>query len=142
MNKGIWFLLPVSLAAAFLVSCSSSEGPETAGGTEAESTMAFRVRLSDGSAAAYARVRVLPGDFLSDGSSPAEWKESDADGFIKMEAEPGSYTVEARHVDGSLATGAVQYVALDSKNDDSKVDSLQFACAGTTWFWLAMGQHR
>ncbi|MBO4713239.1 MAG: right-handed parallel beta-helix repeat-containing protein [Fibrobacter sp.] len=140
MNKGIWFLLPVSLATAFLVSCSSSEGPETAGGTEAESTMAFRVRLSDGSAAAYARVRVLPGDFLSDGSSPAEWQESDANGFIKMEAEPGSYTVEARHVDGSLATGAVQYVALDSKNDDSKVDTIELGELSSIEGFVLLGE--
>ena len=140
MNKGTWFLLPVSLAAAFLVSCSSSEGPETAGGTEAESTMAFRVRLSDGSAASYARVRVLPGDFLSDGHSSVEWKESDANGFIKMETEPGSYMVEARHVDGSLATGAVQYVALDSKNAESKVDTIELGELSSIEGFVLLGE--
>ena len=150
MNKGVWIYLPTALAYSLLVSlllvssilvaCSSSEGNKVAGGTEAESTMAFHVQFSDGSAAAYARVRVLPGDFLSDGSSHAEWNESDANGFIKMEAEPGSYTVEVRHVDGSLATGAVQYVALDSKTTDSKVDTIELGELSSIEGFVLLGE--
>ena len=150
MNKGVWIYLPTALAYSLLVSlllvssilvaCSSSEGNKVAGGTEAESTMAFHVQLSDGSAAAYARVRVLPGDFLSAGSSHAEWNESDANGFIKMEAEPGSYMVEVRHVDGSLATGAVQYVALDSKTTDSKVDTIELGELSSIEGFVLLGE--
>ena len=63
MNKGVWILWPAALAASllavpFLAACSSSEGNKVAGGTEAESTLAFHVQRSDGSVAPYARVRV------------------------------------------------------------------------------------
>ena len=111
-------LVGASLFAAGLLSACSNDKNDVAGGTEAESTIAestisLRVELS-GAPAAYARVRVLPDDFLSDGKLPAEWNVTDENGFVEMPMVPGSYVVEARHVDGISATGAVFGIALDS----------------------------
>ena len=95
-----------ALLGAGLVSACSNDG-KVAGGTEAESTFALQVQLADGSPAPKARIRMLPGDFLSDGEISAEWVESDADGFVEMAAEPGAYAVEVRNVRDSRASGAV-----------------------------------
>ena len=111
-----------ALLGAGLVSACSNDG-KVAGGTEAESTIALQVQLADGSPAAKARVRMLPGDFLSDGEISAEWVESDADGFVEMAAEPGAYAVEVRNVRDSRASGAVIKFTLDS--NDSRIDTVR-----------------
>jgi pectate lyase len=103
-----WVLL---LGAGLLLSCSN-EKKGVAGGTEAESTIALQVELA-GSPAAYARVRALPAEFLSDGSE-SPWTEADGNGFVEMPVEPGTYTVEVRHVDGASATGAVRRYAVEA----------------------------
>ena len=139
MNKGVWILWPAALAAALLSSCSSSEGNKVAGGTEAESTLAFQVQRLDGSAAAYARVRMLPEDYLSDGSATAEWKESDVNGFVEMSVEPGDYTLEVRHVDGASATGAVRQVAFGGKESGSKVDTVKLGALSSIEGYVLLG---
>ena len=137
MNKGVWILWPAALS--LLAACSSSEGNKVAGGTEAESTLAFQVQRSDGSVAAYARVRVLPEDYLSDGSAPAEWKESDANGFVEMAVEPGDYTLEARHVDGTTATGAVRQVAFGGKDSGSRIDTVKLGALSSIEGFVLLG---
>ena len=111
-----------ALLGAGLVSACSNDG-KVAGGTEAESTFALQVQLADGSPAPKARIRMLPGDFLSDGEISAEWVESDADGFVEMAAEPGAYAVEVRNVRDSRASGAVLKFTLDS--NDSRIDTVR-----------------
>ena len=111
-----------ALLGAGLVSACSNDG-KVAGGTEAESTFALQVQLADGSPAPKARIRMLPGDFLSDGEISAEWMESDADGFVEMAAEPGAYAVEVRNVRDSRASGAVLKFTLDS--NDSRIDTVR-----------------
>lgn len=103
-----------------LLACSDSK---VAGGTEAESTIALQVQLADGTPAAFTRVRALPESYLSDGKNVAEWAETDGDGFVKIPAEPGVYTVEARHVKHSVATGAVHSFTLDK--NASRVDTVK-----------------
>ena len=103
-----------------LLACSDSK---VAGGTEAESTIALQVQLADGTPAAFTRVRALPELYLSDGKNVAEWAETDGDGFVKIPAEPGVYTVEARHVKHSVATGAVHSFTLEG--NASKVDTVK-----------------
>ena len=114
------------LLAAFLSACSNDKA-DVAGGTEAESTIAestvaLQIELA-GNPAAYTRVRALPDDYLSDGKRLTEWKETDDKGFVEIPMEPGAYTIEARHVDGSLATGAVVNLTLDS--NASVVDTIK-----------------
>ena len=104
-----------------LVSCSNER--DVAGGTEAESTIALQVQLADGSPAAFTRVCALPEGYLSDGEKPAEWTETDGEGFVKIPAEPGVYTVEARHVAKSVATGAVMKFTLEE--NASRVDTVK-----------------
>ena len=99
-------LIPAVAAVLSLFVACSNDG-KVAGGTEAESTIALQVQLADGTPAANARVRVLPGDYLSDGVNDAEWTASDRNGFVEMTAEPGDYAVEVRNVNGSVASGAV-----------------------------------
>ena len=103
-----------------LLACSDSK---VAGGTEAESTIALHVQLADGTPAAFTRVRALPELYLSDGKNVAEWAETDGDGFVKIPAEPGVYTVEARHVKHSVATGAVHSFTLEG--NASRVDTVK-----------------
>ena len=103
-----------------LLACSDSK---VAGGTEAESTIALQVQLADGTPAAFTRVRALPESYLSDGKNVAEWAETDGDGFVKIPAEPGVYTVEARHVKHSVATGAVHSFTLEG--NAFKVDTVK-----------------
>ena len=108
------------LGMGMLVACSNDG--KVAGGTEAESTIALQVQLADGTPAANARVRVLPGDYLSDGVTAAEWTVSDGNGFVEMAVEPGDYAVEVRNVKGSVASGAVLNLTLDTNS--SKVDTV------------------
>ena len=144
MNKGVWILWPAALAASllavpFLVACSSSEGNKVAGGTEAESTLAFHVQRSDGSVAPYARVRVLPENYLSDGSALAQWKESDGNGFVEIAVEPGDYMLEARHVDGTAATGAVRQFAFGGKDSGSRVDTVKLGALSSIEGFVLLG---
>ena len=112
------------LSLLFLTACSDNK-KNVAGGTEAESTIALQLQLADGSPAAFSRVCVLPEDFLSEGDRKKPWLETNDSGFVKIPVEPGSYMVEARHVDGSVATGAVHSVVLDVQKTDSKIDTVQ-----------------
>lgn len=106
------------LSSTWLTGCSPD--PQTAGGTEAESTIALQIRLADGSPAAKTRVRMLSEDYMADGLSDAEWTVSDDKGKVKFEkVSNGSYTIEARNTSGENAEGAVTYVTLDSKTDVS-----------------------
>ena len=144
MNKGVWILWPAALAASllavpFLAACSSSEGNKVAGGTEAESTLAFHVQRSDGSVAPYARVRVLPENYLSDGSALAQWKESDGNGFVEIAVEPGDYMLEARHVDGTAATGAVRQFAFGGKDSGSRVDTVKLGALSSIEGFVLLG---
>ena len=96
MRKSLYWILLTLTALAGLSGCSNNK--DVAGGTEAESTIALRVQLANGTPAAFTRVRALPETFLSDGERVTEWTETDGDGFVKIPAEPGVYTVEARNV--------------------------------------------
>ena len=108
-------LLASALLAGSFTACSNDKN--VAGGTEAESTIVtLQIQVSGN--AAYSRVRALPDDFLAEVATEAEWIETDENGFVKIPMEPGAYTVEARHVDGTDATGAVYSVALDSSSSN------------------------
>jgi pectate lyase len=108
-------LLASALLAGSFTACSNDKN--VAGGTEAESTVvALQIQVSGN--AAYSRVRALPDYFLAEEATEAEWIETDENGFVKIPMEPGAYTVEARHVDGTDATGAVYSVALDSSSSN------------------------
>ena len=88
-----------------LGACSNDS--KVAGGTEAESIIAVQVKFADGTPAAHARIRILPGAFMSDGLDTTGWSETDESGYASFEKEPGLYTVEARQVKDSKAVGAV-----------------------------------
>ena len=104
-----------------LTSCSEKN---VAGGTEAESTIALYVQMADGTPASTARVRILPDKYLSSGPAENAWNETDEDGQVSFEVRNGRYTIEARNVSESKASGAVHSVALDAKSD-SKVDTIK-----------------
>ena len=110
-----------AMALPFLASCSNQG--DVAGGTEAESTIALQVQLADGTPAAFTRVRALPEDYLADGIHTAEWVNADENGLVEIPMEPGAYTIEARHVDGKSASGAVQNLTL--KENSSKSDTIK-----------------
>lgn len=106
-----------ALCGVLLLSACSNDKHDVAGGTEAESTIvALQIQVAENHA--YSRVRALPDDFLAEKATEAEWIETDENGFVKIPMEPGAYTVEARHVDGTVATGAVYSVAIDSSSSD------------------------
>ena len=108
-------LLASALLAGSFTACSNDKN--VAGGTEAESTVvALQIQVAGNHA--YSRVRALPDDFLAEEATEAEWIETDENGFVKIPMEPGAYMVEARHVDGTDATGAVYSVALDSSSSN------------------------
>ena len=121
MRKSLYWILLTLTALAGLSGCSNNK--DVAGGTEAESTIALRVQLANGTPAAFTRVRALPETFLSDGERVTEWTETDGDGFVKIPAEPGVYTVEARNVTRSEASGAVHSFTLDE--NASRVDTVK-----------------
>ena len=108
-------LLASALLAGSFTACSNDKN--VAGGTEAESTI-VTLQIQVAGNHAYSRVRALPDDFLAEEATEAEWIETDENGFVKIPMEPGAYTVEARHVDGTDATGAVYSVALDSSSSN------------------------
>ena len=128
----------VALLIMALLTACSNDG-KVAGGTEAESTIALQVQLADGTPAAHARVRVLPGDYLSDGATAAEWTVSDANGFMEMAAEPGKYAVEVRNVNGSGASGAVLNLKLDTNS--SWVDTVKLGELSSIEGFVFLGQN-
>jgi pectate lyase len=129
--------IPASIAMLLALAACSNDG-KMAGGTEAESTIALQVQLADGTPAANARVRVLPGDYLSDGVNAAEWTASDGNGFVEMTAEPGDYAVEVRNVKGSVASGAVLNITLDTNT--SKVDTVKLGELSTIEGFVFLGR--
>ena len=129
--------IPASIAMLLALAACSNDG-KMAGGTEAESTIALQVQLADGTPAANARVRVLPGDYLSDGVNAAEWTASDGNGFVEMTAEPGDYAVEVRNVKGSVASGAVLNITLDTNT--SKVDTVKLGELSTIEGFVFLGK--
>ncbi len=129
--------IPASVAMLLALAACSNDG-KVAGGTEAESTIALQVQLADGTPAANARVRVLPGDYLSDGVNDAEWTASDRNGFVEMTAEPGDYAVEVRNVNGSVASGAVLNISLDTNT--SKVDTVKLGELSTIEGFVFLGK--
>ena len=121
-------MLLISALCACVFSACSSDKKDVAGGTEAESTVALLVQLSNGEPAAYSRVRALPEDFLSEGNRMVPWLETNDSGYVEIPMEPGTYTVEARHVDGTVATGAIRNIALETNSSgesDSRIDTVQ-----------------
>ena len=129
--------IPASVAMLLALAACSNDG-KVAGGTEAESTIALQVQLADGTPAVNARVRVLPGDYLSDGVNDAEWTASDRNGFVEMTAEPGDYAVEVRNVNGSVASGAVLNISLDTNT--SKVDTVKLGELSTIEGFVFLGK--
>lgn len=109
---------------AFALVLTSCGERNVAGGTEAESTIALYVQMADGTPASAARVRILPDNYLSSGLAEKAWNETDEDGQVSFEVRNGRYTIEARNVSESKASGAVHSVALDAKSD-SKVDTIK-----------------
>lgn len=96
---------------SFFVACSDNS--EVAGGTEAESTIALHVQFAH-APASYTRVRALPNEYLPDGLNASEWQKTDENGFIKITAKAGVYTIEARNVNDTLATGAILIKSLNA----------------------------
>lgn len=130
--------LCASVGAMICLCACSDNDDEVAGGTEAESTIALQVQLADGSPAAHARVRLLPGDFLANGIDSSSWSETDEDGRIIFDGVNDStvplYMVEARQVSKSNASGAVAKFAPSSDFDTLKLGELStiegFVAAG------------
>ena len=108
----------------FALALTACTERNVAGGTEAESTIALYVQMADGTPASTARVRILPDNYLSSGPTENAWNETDEDGQVSFEVRNGRYTIEARNVSDSKASGAVLSVALDAKSD-SKVDTIK-----------------
>lgn len=104
-----------------LVACG--DNGKVAGGTEAESTIALYVQMADGTPASMARVRILPDNYLSSGPAEEAWNETNEDGHVLFEVRKGRYTIEARNVSETDASGAVHSVAL--AKSDSKVDTIK-----------------
>lgn len=132
--------LRASLAAGLLfglAACSNNDD-DLAGGTEAESTIALQVQLADGKPAARTRVRILPTSYLPTGEDSTQWAETDENGRIEFaDMEFGSYTVEARRVEKSKASGAVASVDLVS---GSVVDTLSLDKLSSIEGFVAAGQ--
>jgi len=107
----------------FALALTACTERNVAGGTEAESTIALYVQMADGTPASTARVRILPDNYLSSGPTENVWNETDEDGQVSFEVRNGRYTIEARNVSESKASGAVHSVAL--AKSDSKVDTIK-----------------
>ena len=117
------YIRSLALMSLFMMFFASCGNDNVAGGTEAESTIALYVQLADGKPASMARVRILPDDYLSSGPAENAWNETDEDGQVSFEVRNGRYTIEARNVSESKASGAVHSVAL--AKSDSKVDTIK-----------------
>lgn len=120
-----------------LVACG--DDGKVAGGTEAESTIALYVQMADGTPASTARVRILPDDYLSSGPAEKAWNETNEDGHVSFEVRNGRYTIEARNVSESKASGAVHSVALDAKSD-SKVDTIKLGELSSIEGYVLLGE--
>ena len=126
----------LSVLSMLLAACSEKN---VAGGTEAESTIALFVQMADGTPASTARVRILPDDYLSSGPAENAWNETDEDGQVSFEVRNGRYTIEARNVSESKASGAVHSVALDAKSD-SKVDTIKLGELSSIEGFVLLGE--
>ena len=113
----------LALLGVFALALTACTERNVAGGTEAESTIALYVQMADGTPASTARVRILPDNYLSSGPTENVWNETDEDGQVSFEVRNGRYTIEARNVSESKASGAVHSVAL--AKSDSKVDTIK-----------------
>ena len=127
----------MSLFMLFFASCGNDR---VAGGTEAESTIALYVQMADGKPAPMARVRILPDDYLSSGPAENAWNETNEDGHVSFEVRNGRYTIEARNVNKSKASGAVHTVALDAKTSDSKVDTIKLGELSSIEGFVVLGK--
>ena len=124
---------------AFALVLTSCGEKNVAGGTEAESTIALYVQMADGTPAFTARVRILPDKYLSSGPAENAWNETDEDGQVSFEVRNGRYTIEARNVSESKASGAVHSVALDAKSD-SKVDTIKLGELSSIEGFVLLGE--
>ena len=120
-----------------LVACG--DNGKVAGGTEAESTIALYVQMADGTPASMARVRILPDDYLSSGPAEQTWNETNEDGHVLFEVRKGRYTIEARNVSETDASGAVHSIALDAKAD-SKVDTIKLGELTSIEGYVVLGE--
>ena len=128
-----------ALCGVLLLSACSNDKHDVAGGTEAESTIAMTLQIElAGTPAAHARVCVLPDDFLPTEDHATEWLETDTNGFVEVPLEPGSYTVEARHVDGSSAMGAVQNFVFDG--DSAAIDTVKLTELSSIEGFVLLGE--
>lgn len=123
----------------FALALTACTERNVAGGTEAESTIALYVQMADGTPASTARVRILPDNYLSSGPAENAWNETDEDGQVSFEVRNGRYTIEARNVNKSEASGAVHSVALDAKSD-SKVDTIKLGELSSIEGYVVLGE--
>lgn len=123
----------------FALALTACTERNVAGGTEAESTIALYVQMADGTPASTARVRILPDNYLSSGPTENAWNETDEDGQVSFEVRNGRYTIEARNVSDSKASGAVHSVALDAKSD-SKVDTIKLGELSSIEGYVVLGE--
>ena len=130
----------LALLGALALSFVACGDDRVAGGTEAESTIALYVQMADGKPAPMARVRILPDDYLSSGPAENAWNETNEDGHVSFEVRNGRYTIEARNVSKSEASGAVHTVALDAKTSDSKVDTIKLGELSSIEGYVVLGE--
>ena len=127
-------LLLVSVC-VLILACGEDK---VAGGTEAESTIALFVQTADGTPASAARVRILPDDYLSSGPAENAWSETNEDGHVSFEVRNGRYTIEARNVNKSKASGAVYSVALEKSH--FKVDTIKLGELSSIEGFVVLGE--
>lgn len=130
----------LALLGALALSFVACGDDRVAGGTEAESTIALYVQMADGKPAPMARVRILPDDYLSSGPAENAWNETNEDGHVSFEVRNGRYTIEARNVSKSEASGAVHTVALDAKTSDSKIDTIKLGELSSIEGYVVLGE--
>ncbi|WP_176221713.1 right-handed parallel beta-helix repeat-containing protein [Fibrobacter sp. UWB13] len=123
----------------FALALTACTERNVAGGTEAESTIALYIQMADGTPASTARVRILPDDYLSSGPAEQTWNETDEDGQVSFDVRNGRYTIEARNVSESKASGAVHSIALDAKAD-SKVDTIKLGELTSIEGYVVLGE--
>jgi pectate lyase len=126
----------LALLGALALSFIACGDDRVAGGTEAESTIALYVQMADGKPAPMARVRILPDDYLSSGPAENAWNETNEDGHVSFEVRNGRYTIEARNVSKSEASGAIHTVALE----DSKIDTIKLGELSSIEGYVVLGE--
>jgi pectate lyase len=134
------YIRSLALMSLFMMFFASCGNDRVAGGTEAESTIALYVQMADGKPAPMARVRILTDDYLSSGPAENAWNETNEDGHVSFEVRNGRYTIEARNVNKSKASGAVHTVALDAKTSDSKVDTIKLGELSSIEGFVVLGK--